>query len=116
MAEEWRTVPEPNLSNYEVSNWGRVRHKQTQRVKVAQRNRNRNGSFYLYVMLWYGHRKHKKRYIHRLVAAAFLEKGKDATEVDHVNADPTDNRASNLQWVTRQQNQALAAARLTDAV
>jgi hypothetical protein len=42
--------------------------------------------------------------IHRLVAEAFLEKDDTRSFVDHINTDKSDNNASNLRWVTAQEN------------
>ena len=48
---------------------------------------------------------HCDRYIHRLVASAFLEeKDEKSKEVNHKNGNKKDNRLSNLEWVTRREN------------
>jgi hypothetical protein len=45
--------------------------------------------------------------IHRLVAFAFIPNPdyiKDKLEINHIDGDPTNNKVSNLEWVTRSQN------------
>lgn len=46
----------------------------------------------------------KNMLVHRLVAQAFLPNPNNFPEVDHIDDNPKNNKASNLQWVTRQQN------------
>lgn len=50
--------------------------------------------------------------VHRLVAEAFIPNPKKLPEVHHKNHDRTDNRAKNLQWVTKaeQMDEHLRAA------
>ncbi len=47
----------------------------------------------------------RRRYVHHLVAEAFCLRPSPQHEVNHRNGDKTDNRASNLEWVTRRENQ-----------
>lgn len=43
-------------------------------------------------------------YVHRLVIEAFIPNPDDLPEIDHINGDKADNRASNLRWCTHSQN------------
>lgn len=51
-----------------------------------------------------------KRYVHRLVATAFLEapdvdpKGRERSEVNHLDSNKANNRVSNLEWSSSSEN------------
>ncbi|MBU8715430.1 HNH endonuclease [Brevibacillus parabrevis] len=98
--------------HYQVSSLGRIRSL----TRVVQKRagghftvRGRlkktyvNNSGYECVDLDKEGRTHKTT-VHRLVASHFCTKPDDATEVHHIDGDRLNNRANNLQWVTRQEN------------
>lgn len=100
---------------YEVSDLGRIRSlecvvksscrnggSRIRPSKVLKQNRKRNG--YLTVDLC-KNGKIKTATVHRIVANAFYGPRPDM-QVNHINADKSDNRASNLEWCTAAENQA----------
>ena len=96
MPELWRTVAE--CDRYEVSNLGRVRHKQRrQPLKPHMR------CGYPYIQLG---SRHQKRNIHQLVCAAWHGPRPEGMLACHRNDIKTDNRPENLYWGSRLDNAA----------
>ena len=91
--ERWRTVND----GYEVSDHGRVRNRRTGRVLKPGRA---NKSGHLTVCLGRGN----KRYVHHLVATAFLGKRPRYHEVRHRDGNSGNNFWRNLEWATRGRN------------
>lgn len=46
----------------------------------------------------------KAHYVHRLIASAFVPNPHDKPEVNHIDGNRGNNRADNLEWVTRSEN------------
>lgn len=111
MSEIWRPVRKYE-GLYEVSNLGRVRRSGGGRGARAGRillryDAHRDG--YRFVQL---SRRDKKRTVgvHVLVAEAFIGARPRGKFPNHKNLDKSDNRASNLEWLTRKQNAQHAIA------
>lgn len=62
-----------------------------------------NGNGYLYVTLCKDCTK-KHKYIHRLVAAHFIDNIYNCVEVNHKDENKSNNSADNLEWCTRIEN------------
>ena len=95
--EQWKVVCD--LPDYEASNKGNIRKKKT--GKEVRQHTNANG----YKMIWvYVEGKRTNKYVHRLVATAFLGLPKNNEEVNHKNGVRSDNNINNLEWVTHIEN------------
>lgn len=112
MIEEWRSIE--GYGNYEVSSLGRVRSKgryvNTRSYgkrfiegQIIEGRPNKKRGNYVYVSLCTKSR-HKQFKVHRLVAQAFIPNPDSKPQINHIDNDPTNNRADNLEWVTAQEN------------
>lgn len=109
--EVWKDVQDYE-GLYQVSNLGRV--KSVDRVVHRNdgidmfragkiKNTHDNGKGYLVVSL-YKHNKGQFKYVHRLVAQAFITNPNNLPVIDHLNCNRADNKAVNLEWVTYSEN------------
>jgi hypothetical protein len=107
--EIWAKIK--GFDDYEVSNLGRIRSLD-RFVKNGNGYRIVHGKIlklfidkdgYQTVSL---HKKTKNcnKKCHRLVAEAFLSNPENKPQINHINCTKTDNRASNLEWVTHSEN------------
>lgn len=99
--EEWKDI-EGYEGIYQVSDTGKVRVKRTGLIRSLVLGK----TGYYKVSLKAGHSKTID--VHRLVATAFIPNPEGKKEVNHINGIKTDNRAENLEWVTRNENTAHA--------
>lgn len=109
-SEIWRSVPGFE-GIYAVSDQGRVKsykvwHGTNERVLKPAENQG-----YLRVSLS-RNGKQSHRYIHRLVADAFLGACPDRYEVNHKNGEKGDNWLENLEYCTRSENMCHAHSEL----
>lgn len=115
--EVWKDVQDYE-GLYQVSNLGRVRSvdriayrsdgiKMFRAGKVLKLRRKDNG--YIVADLWKNNKGHGK-YVHRLVAQAFVPNDYELPVIDHLNCNRADNKAANLEWVTYSENNRRAAA------
>lgn len=90
---------------YEIDTDGNVysivhdAHRRKRQLKAYPNERG-----YMKVNLYDSQGKCKKKYIHRLVAEAFIPNPDNKPNVNHINCDVKDNRLINLEWCTQSEN------------
>lgn len=124
MTETWRPVPGFEGA-YEISDMGRVKscerticweHKhatsgQMCRLfpeRIMRLHPQANG----YLAVWLRNRTaiHKHYGVHQLVALAFIPNPENKGTVNHINGIKTDNRVSQLEWMTNSEQQLHSCA------
>lgn len=98
--EIWKDV-EGYDGDYLVSNFGKVKSFKKNKESILKKCKNSNG--YYFVNLFKNNIQ-KKIYIHRLVGKEFIPNPENKPEINHLNADKSNNQVSNLEWVTPKQN------------
>ena len=96
--EIWRHIP--GFSRYKVSTHGRVWSCYTGKLMKPQIKGNR----YYGIILKADDGEVKRRYVHRLVAQAFIPNPNGYSSVDHIDEDHYNNTVNNLRWVTQKEN------------
>lgn len=113
MNEIWKAI-KGYEGKYEVSNYGRIKSlERTNRVgsiiksKILNPKAQKNGYIRVHLSTGNGYRSEA---VHRLVAEAFVERKSEYDDiVNHLDNNPRNNRADNLEWTTYKGNMQWAA-------
>lgn len=95
--EIWKIIEGTN-NHYEVSNLGNVRYD----GKIVSTEVEPSGYVKVRIALTIGTRWFS---LHRVVAAYFCDNPENKDQVNHIDGNKQNNNASNLEWVTNQENQ-----------
>lgn len=94
--ENWQTIS--GFPNYDVSSLGNIRNNKTNKfMKVYVKS-----GYYHVSLLNESNKKTLK--VHRLIALAFIENTENKPEVNHKDKNKLNNQLSNLEWMTRKEN------------
>lgn len=94
--EVWKAIQ--NYDNYEVSSFGRVKNKKTERILKP----SCKGGYLSLGLTQNG--KKLSISLHRLVANAFIENPEDKPQVNHIDKNRSNNNIGNLEWTTALEN------------
>lgn len=105
---EWRDIDEFG-GYYQVSDDGQIRIAKNGSI-VPQKYAGSTIKYPI-VVLYTGSKavrgdksKYVRRYVHRLVAQAFIDNPDEKPEVNHIDSNPLNNTVKNLEWVTHSEN------------
>lgn len=95
--EKWNVIKD--FTNYEISDLGQVRNIKTKKILSDKKVQNGYKQVGLCV-----NGKPVRKSIHRLVAEMFVPNDDKKLTVNHKDGDKLNNKASNLEWMTSQEN------------
>ena len=113
MCEIWKDIPQFE-GLYQVSNLGNIKsfRKSTkygcQEEFILKNSVSNNG--YCQVTLYTGQLR-RKFLVHRLVAKAFVSNPNNLPQINHIDENPLNNRADNLEWCTAKYNNNYGTAK-----
>jgi hypothetical protein len=109
--EEWKDI-EGYEGLYQVSNYGRIKsfvgfngHNYIEREKIlCPYKQQTNHNYTRSVVKLYKNGVKKDFKVHRLVAKAFVSNPQNYNTINHLDGNPLNNKACNLEWCSQKHN------------
>lgn len=104
--EIWKDV-KGYEGKYQISNYGEIKSLTrwgNGRILKGGKTKEKPQQYRYIALVGTGRKDIKHKYIHRLVAEAFIPNPNNYTEVNHIDGNTMNNHADNLEWCTHKQN------------
>ena len=95
--EIWKDIKDYE-GYYQVSSEGKIKNVTTNKILIGDKNSAG------YKRVWLYNPIKKRVFVHRIVAFAFCKGYKENKVVNHKDGNKDNNKAENLEWVTRSEN------------
>lgn len=102
--DEIHNIPISELGNYKITKCGKIWSNLSKKYLKSRLNNGYMG--FTITIIKDGVKNVHSYYIHRLLAIVFIPNINNYGIVNHINSIKTDNRISNLEWVTQKENVA----------
>lgn len=101
VGEEWKPV-KGYEGLYEISSIGEVKSIfYGKKPRMLKKSKTSTG---YYKVELYKNKKRRSLKVHRLVAIAFILNTNDKPNINHIDGNPLNNNATNLEWCTQREN------------
>ena len=107
MDEQWKKIS--YASNYKISNFGNIKNIKTSKLITINYKRLKDTNTRARPYLSHNG-KSKGYYLHRIVAEHFIDNPDNLPEVNHKDGECYNNKVSNLEWITKNDNMKHASS------